>query len=186
MVLGLVSLKNVAVSFAETVKSSAPIFTVVLSRLILGEHTGEPRSGPPVSWQLSGRPTCTAAGTFLSVFTSPNVSSPLPGGVRGHVGSEGLTRRAMSKQPGAISCPRKAAGLGRARWRLVGSLLSPSHQTRPSCPSAVPCCPPQGRHVGLICRLPAFSDRLCVTSSMSHSRFFQPASCKAACLQLCG
>lgn len=40
VVLGLVSLKNVAVSFAETVKSSAPIFTVVLSRLILGEHTG--------------------------------------------------------------------------------------------------------------------------------------------------
>lgn len=41
MVLGLVSLKNVAVSFAETVKSSAPIFTVILSRMVLGEHTGE-------------------------------------------------------------------------------------------------------------------------------------------------
>lgn len=40
VVLGLVSLKNVAVSFAETVKSSAPIFTVIMSRLILGEHTG--------------------------------------------------------------------------------------------------------------------------------------------------
>ncbi|XP_023370929.1 solute carrier family 35 member E2 isoform X4 [Otolemur garnettii] len=40
VVLGLVSLKNVAVSFAETVKSSAPIFTVILSRMILGEHTG--------------------------------------------------------------------------------------------------------------------------------------------------
>lgn len=44
MVLGLVSLKNVAVSFAETVKSSAPLFTVILSRLILREYTGE---GPP-------------------------------------------------------------------------------------------------------------------------------------------
>lgn len=42
MVLGLVSLKNVAVSFAETVKSSAPIFTVIMSRMILGEHTGKP------------------------------------------------------------------------------------------------------------------------------------------------
>ena len=41
VVLGLVSLKNVAVSFAETVKSSAPIFTVILSRTVLGEHTGE-------------------------------------------------------------------------------------------------------------------------------------------------
>lgn len=41
MVLGLVSLKNVAVSFAETVKSSAPIFTVIMSRMILGEYTGE-------------------------------------------------------------------------------------------------------------------------------------------------
>ncbi|VFV29602.1 solute carrier family 35 member [Lynx pardinus] len=39
VVLGLVSLKNVAVSFAETVKSSAPIFTVIMSRMILGEHT---------------------------------------------------------------------------------------------------------------------------------------------------
>ncbi|XP_069466255.1 solute carrier family 35 member E2A-like isoform X2 [Ambystoma mexicanum] len=40
VVLGLVSLKNVAVSSAETVKSSAPIFTVIMSRLILGEYTG--------------------------------------------------------------------------------------------------------------------------------------------------
>lgn len=40
VVLGLISLKNVAVSFAETVKSSAPIFTVIMSRLILGEYTG--------------------------------------------------------------------------------------------------------------------------------------------------
>ncbi|XP_044919486.1 solute carrier family 35 member E2A isoform X6 [Mustela putorius furo] len=40
VVLGLVSLKNVAVSFAETVKSSAPVFTVIMSRMILGEYTG--------------------------------------------------------------------------------------------------------------------------------------------------
>lgn len=49
VVLGLVSLKNVAVSFAETVKSSAPIFTVIMSRLILGEYTG------------SGHTTCLMA-----------------------------------------------------------------------------------------------------------------------------
>lgn len=56
MVLGLVSLKNVAVSFAETVKSSAPIFTVIMSRVILGEYTGEWSSGPrapPPGWGLS-------------------------------------------------------------------------------------------------------------------------------------
>lgn len=46
VVLGLVSLKNVAVSFAETVKSSAPIFTVIMSRLILGEYTGGLISDP--------------------------------------------------------------------------------------------------------------------------------------------
>lgn len=46
VVLGLVSLKNVAVSFAETVKSSAPIFTVIMSRLILGEYTGRGRTAP--------------------------------------------------------------------------------------------------------------------------------------------
>ncbi|XP_029802901.1 solute carrier family 35 member E2A [Suricata suricatta] len=40
VVLGLVSLKNVAVSFAETVKSSAPVFTVIMSRMVLGEYTG--------------------------------------------------------------------------------------------------------------------------------------------------
>ncbi|XP_073976560.1 solute carrier family 35 member E2B-like [Rhodnius prolixus] len=40
VILGLVSLNYVAVSFTETIKSSAPIFTVVISRLLLGEETG--------------------------------------------------------------------------------------------------------------------------------------------------
>ncbi|XP_014667924.1 PREDICTED: solute carrier family 35 member E2-like [Priapulus caudatus] len=40
VVLGLVALKFVAVSFTETVKSSAPIFTVIISRLLLNERTG--------------------------------------------------------------------------------------------------------------------------------------------------
>lgn len=39
VILGLVSLKYVAVSFTETVKSSAPFFTVVIARLMLGERT---------------------------------------------------------------------------------------------------------------------------------------------------
>ncbi len=39
IVLGLVSLKYVAVSFTETVKSSAPFFTVIFARLMLNEHT---------------------------------------------------------------------------------------------------------------------------------------------------
>ncbi|KAK3581796.1 hypothetical protein CHS0354_026001 [Potamilus streckersoni] len=40
VVLGLVALKYVAVSFTETVKSSAPVFTVFISRLLTGEITG--------------------------------------------------------------------------------------------------------------------------------------------------
>ncbi|XP_063229505.1 solute carrier family 35 member E2A-like isoform X2 [Bacillus rossius redtenbacheri] len=38
--LGLVALNYVAVSFTETIKSSAPIFTVLISRYVLGEATG--------------------------------------------------------------------------------------------------------------------------------------------------
>lgn len=37
VILGLVSLNYVAVSFTETIKSSAPIFTVIISRLLLGK-----------------------------------------------------------------------------------------------------------------------------------------------------
>ncbi|XP_012280925.1 solute carrier family 35 member E2-like [Orussus abietinus] len=40
VVLGLVALNYVAVSFTETIKSSAPLFTVLISRYLLGEHTG--------------------------------------------------------------------------------------------------------------------------------------------------
>lgn len=44
VILGLVSLAHVAVSFTETVKSSAPLFTVLFSYLILGQKT---------SWQVT-------------------------------------------------------------------------------------------------------------------------------------
>ena len=37
VLLGLIALNYVAVSFTETVKSSAPAFTVIISRLILGK-----------------------------------------------------------------------------------------------------------------------------------------------------
>lgn len=39
VVLGLVSLNYVAVSFTETIKSSAPLFTVLISRYLLGAIT---------------------------------------------------------------------------------------------------------------------------------------------------
>ncbi|XP_060873540.1 solute carrier family 35 member E2A-like isoform X2 [Metopolophium dirhodum] len=39
VLLGLISLNYVAVSFTETIKSSAPIFTVFISKLLLGEQT---------------------------------------------------------------------------------------------------------------------------------------------------
>lgn len=34
--MGLVTLNYVAVSFTETVKSSAPLFTVIMSRVLMG------------------------------------------------------------------------------------------------------------------------------------------------------
>lgn len=37
VLLGLIALNYVAVSFTETVKSSAPAFTVVISRILLGK-----------------------------------------------------------------------------------------------------------------------------------------------------
>jgi len=40
VLVGLIALNYVAVSFTETVKSSAPAFTVVISQLLLGQVTG--------------------------------------------------------------------------------------------------------------------------------------------------
>ncbi|XP_077998751.1 solute carrier family 35 member E2A-like [Glandiceps talaboti] len=40
VLLGLVSLNNIAVSFTETIKSTAPLFTVLIAFLILREKTG--------------------------------------------------------------------------------------------------------------------------------------------------
>lgn len=42
VVLGLVSLKNIAASFTETIKASAPFFTVIVAYLMLGETTTLP------------------------------------------------------------------------------------------------------------------------------------------------
>lgn len=71
VVLGLVSLKNVAVSFAETVKSSAPIFTVIMSRMILGEYTGEWTSrGPWTTRSAPFPPTASAARELLRAATA--------------------------------------------------------------------------------------------------------------------
>ena len=39
IILGLISLKYIAVSFVATIKSSSPLFTVVISRIILQERT---------------------------------------------------------------------------------------------------------------------------------------------------
>merc|ERR1712023_187807 len=38
VVLGLVSLKHIAASFTETIKASAPFFTVIIAYLMLGER----------------------------------------------------------------------------------------------------------------------------------------------------
>jgi uncharacterized membrane protein len=39
VILGLISLKHGAVSFTETIKSSAPFFTVLFASLLLKEYT---------------------------------------------------------------------------------------------------------------------------------------------------
>jgi solute carrier family 35 protein E2 len=41
IVLGLIALKYIAVSFVATIKSSSPLFTVIISRIILGEKTSK-------------------------------------------------------------------------------------------------------------------------------------------------
>uniref|UniRef100_S4R8T8 Solute carrier family 35 member E2B n=1 Tax=Petromyzon marinus TaxID=7757 RepID=S4R8T8_PETMA len=68
VVLGLVCLKNVAVSFAETVKSSAPIFTVLMSRFILGEHTG-------TQWRVSASLMPVMLGLSMCTATEVGFSS---------------------------------------------------------------------------------------------------------------
>ena len=40
IVLGLMALKQATISFVETVKSSSPIFTVFISKFLIGEYTG--------------------------------------------------------------------------------------------------------------------------------------------------
>lgn len=40
IVLGLMALKQATISFVETIKSSSPLFTVIISKLLIGEHTG--------------------------------------------------------------------------------------------------------------------------------------------------
>ena len=40
IILGLMALKQASISFVETIKSSSPIFTVIISHFIIGEITG--------------------------------------------------------------------------------------------------------------------------------------------------
>ncbi|KAL7427469.1 hypothetical protein ACHAXM_000869 [Skeletonema potamos] len=42
VILGLIALEHVPVSFVETIKATAPAFTVLFARLILKEHTPSP------------------------------------------------------------------------------------------------------------------------------------------------
>jgi solute carrier family 35 protein E2 len=41
VILGLIALKYIAVSFVATIKSSSPLFTVIISRIMLGEKTSK-------------------------------------------------------------------------------------------------------------------------------------------------
>ncbi|XP_043196652.1 solute carrier family 35 member E2B-like isoform X2 [Amphibalanus amphitrite] len=68
ILLGLLALSFVAVSFAETVKSSAPIFTVLISWVVLGERT-------PLLVNLSLIPVMIG----LALCSSHELSFSLPG-----------------------------------------------------------------------------------------------------------
>ena len=64
---GLLALNYVAVSFTETVKSSAPAFTVVISRLILGQTTpSESYSGDGVVLQVSSLGYTSSSASYPS------------------------------------------------------------------------------------------------------------------------
>lgn len=60
VVLGLVSLKHIAASFTETVKASAPFFTVIIAYLMLGEKT---------SWEVVMSLVPVAGGLVLVSFS---------------------------------------------------------------------------------------------------------------------
>jgi solute carrier family 35 protein E2 len=60
VVLGLVSLKHIAASFTETVKASAPFFTVVIAYLMLGERT---------SWEVVMSLVPVAGGLVMVSFS---------------------------------------------------------------------------------------------------------------------
>ncbi|XP_058408658.1 solute carrier family 35 member E2B isoform X5 [Diceros bicornis minor] len=166
VVLGLVSLKNVAVSFAETVKSSAPIFTVIMSRMILGEDTGV--TGclihfrcffASAAWGSEAFRLVGAVGAGKEVMTN----------LRGHpLSQEDKTVfRAMrggawwqegSAPAGAVTCPSSPAGRS-ARLPFLSchppaSFLAPLTASSlsllaPLCFSAVLLRPPQGSAHGI-------------------------------------
>eukprot|EP00039_Didymoeca_costata_P030211 m.28364 g.28364 ORF g.28364 m.28364 type:complete len:341 (+) comp7997_c0_seq1:172-1194(+) len=60
VILGLISLSHVAVSFTETIKASAPFFTVVFARVMLGEQT---------SWPVNLSLIPVVVGLLLCTFT---------------------------------------------------------------------------------------------------------------------
>lgn len=74
VLLGLVSLKYVAVSFTETIKASAPFFTVIFARMMLNEHTS-PQVQLTLMPVVGGLMVCSA--TELSFTTIGFVAAVL-------------------------------------------------------------------------------------------------------------
>lgn len=172
MVLGLVSLKNVAVSFAETVKSSAPIFTVIMSRLILGEYTGEctPPSCPP-----SRRPTSPSLARQPShVAWHIHVSACVFASARG--GCVDTRRSEAQMKKGAIS---RSPGCHQSRQEdgaLCPCEVGPGEDSAAVGPPAVSPLPPHGPANRTDAHSSSLKDGQSVSSYVSHaSPFFQPA-----------
>ena len=83
VMLGLLSLKYVAVSFTETIKSSAPFFTVVIARFMLKERTS-PQVALSLVPVVAGLALCSATelsfnyiGFWAAVRATPPARPPL-------------------------------------------------------------------------------------------------------------
>jgi hypothetical protein len=123
VMLGLVSLKYVAVSFTETIKASAPFFTVVFARLMLGEVTSArvsptapartPAPAPAPAPALA--PALAPAPTRTSVPTAPRAAPGQPLPAAGGRGARALLGQRTLLQHGAPASYHPSPSTRRAR-----------------------------------------------------------------------
>ena len=129
VILGLVSISHVAISFTETIKASAPLFTVVFSYFILGERTSAPVIGTLLPVAV-GLVVCSAYELDYDVigeFPAGRGGSVLRARGRRHTYGGGCERRAIAVEGRSFisAPPPPGLGLGRGRRPPPPSALSP-------------------------------------------------------------